>query len=345
MTSRERILTAFRLGTPDRVPVSPFIQPGWLDHASEWAEPILDETDVLLDVGVGGGDPVLGGAAEVERRQEGADTVTIIRTPTGDLTRRNRRTEKTSAQIEFPFDSPGDAEKFFSIPFDPLEPDISGFLEWKQRVGERGLVLVGCADGVCLPASWFSPEGFCLAWADAPDLVVELTRVAHERYLAFYEKAALKGVDAFRIVGGEYVTVQLGRAAVGRLLTPFDTELAAMMHRHGAVAYYHNHGPVMEFLDDLAGLGIDALDPMEMPPCGDVDLRAAKERLRGRVCPVGPIDDMMVLSQVSEEEACRIARDCLDAAGPDGYVLGGTASGLFTERMARNFIAIAHMPQ
>ena len=54
MTSRERILTAFRLGTPDRVPVSPFIQPGWLEKAGAWAEPVLEKTDVLLDVGVGG---------------------------------------------------------------------------------------------------------------------------------------------------------------------------------------------------------------------------------------------------------------------------------------------------
>jgi hypothetical protein len=46
---------------------------------------------------------------------------------------------------------------------------------------------------------------------------------------------------------------------------------------------------------------------------------------------------------VSEEEARRLARACLDAAGPDGYVLGGTASGLFTEGMARNFIAMAEM--
>ena len=343
MTSRERILTAFRLGTPDRVPVSPFIQPGWLEKAGAWAEPVLEKTDVLLDVGMGGGDPVLGRAAEVESRQEGNDSIAIFHTPKGDLTRRSRRTEKTSAQVEFPLKTPADAEKFFSIPYDPPEPDISNFLEWKQRVGERGLVLAGCGDGVCVPAGWFSPEAFSLCWADAPEVLIELTRVGHERLLRFVEKATAMGVDAWRIVGGEYVTVQLGPSAFEPLLTRFDTELVAAIHRGGGIAYYHNHGPVMRYLDDLAALGIDALDPVEVPPCGDVDLRLAKQRLRGKVCMVGPLDDMMVLSQVSEEEACRLARACLDAAGPDGYVLGGTASGLFTEGMARNFIAMAEM--
>lgn len=54
--------------------------------------------------------------------------------------------------------------------------------------------------------------------------------------------------------------------------------------------------------------------------------------------------DTMMLSQVGAEEPCHLARQYL-AAGPDGYVLGGTASGLFTEGMARNFIAMAELEQ
>ncbi len=51
MTSRERILCAIELGTPDRVPVTPWGL-GHLDKDGPMAQRLIKETDPFIGVGV-----------------------------------------------------------------------------------------------------------------------------------------------------------------------------------------------------------------------------------------------------------------------------------------------------
>ncbi|MGQ9699258.1 MAG: uroporphyrinogen decarboxylase family protein, partial [Armatimonadota bacterium] len=120
-----------------------------------------------------------------------------------------------------------------------------------------------------------------------------------------------------------------------------DTALIETIHRYGAIAHYHNHGPVSRWLEALAGLGMDSLDPLEAPPWGDVDIANAKRRIGSRVCLLGNLDDMEVLDKADESEVRRLGRELIEKAGPGGYIVGGTASGTYGERAARNFIALA----
>ena len=343
MTSRERILSAIRLETPDRVPVTPFGL-GKLDPDGTVARELIETTDPILTVG-SGGDTFLGRGVDTHTQVEGDRTVTTIQTPSGDLTRVVRRTEITSATVKFPFESVEDVERFLSIPYVAPPVDVSAFHALKNRVGDEALVMVGIGDAVCLPASWFSPEGFCLAWADTPDLVLELTTLASDRVTARVDALCEAGVDAFRIIGGEYASVQLGPMGFDALVMPFDAELVATIHKYDAIAYYHNHGPVMPFLERFAALGVDAVDPFEAPPWGDCDLSEAKASIGDRVCLVGNLDDMEVVESRPVDEVQEMARACLEMAGPDGYLLGGTASGTYTERGARNFMALVDVAE
>mgnify|MGYP000940616622 CR=1 FL=1 len=150
-------------------------------------------------------------------------------------------------------------------------------------------------------------------------------------------------LEAFRIIGGEYASVQLGPDAFKRLCVKYDRALVDVMHKYGAVAHYHNHGPVMRYLEDFAAIGIDCIDPMEAPPWGDCDLREARRRLGDRLCFLGNLDDMEIIDKLPTEEVLAIARKRLDEAGDRGFILGGTSSGAYGEHGARNFIAMAEM--
>lgn len=341
MTSRERILCAMELKTPDRVPVSPFTL-GRLDPQGEMAKRLIRETDPLIDVGIGG-NIFLGQLVQAESLREGNDTVTVIHTPKGDLLRRYRRTEVTGYTVEFPCKNGEDVEKLLSIPFKPAEPNPGGFFRWKEMIGEEGLVLAGLPDAICFPASYLSPQDMCLLWMDEPKLMLKMVETAAERLNEFVERACKLGVDAFRIIGGEYATQQLGPKGFNALVKPFDRDLCRIIHRYGGIAYYHNHGDVNRFLEDFADLEIDALDPLEMPPYGDVDLADAKRRVGDKYCLVGPLDDMEVLETKDFDYISELAWKCLQAAGPDGYILGGTASGTYTERAAENFIRLVEL--
>ncbi len=344
MTSRERLMVAFRCGTPDRVPVSPqgF---GKVPRDSPLGQELVRKTDFILYAG-GGVNPFIGNSFHIETQMQGDTTVTIYHSPKGTFQRVTKRTHATSACVDFPCKNADDVERLLSVPYvPPTEEQIrqaaQRFIAEKDWLGDEGVVLYGIGDAICFPAEWLAPMDFCLLWADAPDLMEEMVRIANERLLPFVDALCRYGVDAFRIVGGEYASEQLGPAAYERLVVAPDKALVATMHEHGALAYFHNHGPIMRYLPLIQQIGVDALDPLEAPPWGDCDIAAAKRLLKGQICLVGNLDDMEVMDKLPPQEVVWRGLTLVEQAGLDGFVLSGTASGIYGERAARNFLALA----
>jgi uroporphyrinogen-III decarboxylase len=338
MTSRERLLAAMRFEKVDRVPVAPFGL-GKLAPDSAMAAELIAATDPFITAGVPG-DIIYGAGCEFDVRTEGAITTVVIKTPLGDLTQRTQVTPITSARIEFALKTREDLEKYLSIKYVEPEVDASAFHKEKAEIGEEGLVLASALDAVVLPADLLSPENFCLWWADYPELMLELTNLFAARLNDWISRLCKAGVDAFRIVGGEYASVQLGPAGFDALVVEQDKELIDIIHRHGGIAYYHNHGPVMRFLTRFREIGMDAIDPMEAPPWGDADLRQARAVCGDKVAFVGNLDDMEIMEKLPFDQIAPLAVERIEAAGDRGFILGGTASGTYTEKAARNFIAL-----
>lgn len=325
----------------DRIPVAPYGL-GHLDPRSEAASELISATDPFIDAGVPG-DIYYGTGCACEISSDGATATYVHKTPLGDLTERVQWTDVTSAKIEFPVKSLEDLDKYLSIEYVAPSVDASAFLDRKRQIGEEGLVLTGIPDAVVLPATLLSPELFSLWWADYPDVMLMLTNLFATRVNDWVDRLCKAGADGFRIIGGEYASVQLGPAGFDALVLEQDKELVEIIHRHGAIAYYHNHGPVMRFAGRFAEIGMDALDPLEAPPWGDADLLQARAICGERVAFVGNLDDMEVIEKLAFEEISPMAIERIKAAGPRGFILGGTASGSYTEKGARNFIALAEM--
>ncbi len=336
MTSRERLLAAMRFDKVDRVPVAPFGL-GTLDPGSPEAAEIITKTDPFLEVNLKG-NYFFGEACETERITEGNSVTVIRRTPLGDLKQVHRHTDITSACVEFPVKTVEDAERFFSIDYAAPEVNISEFAELKERIGENGLVCCMICNAVTLPASLLSPEDFSLWWMDHPEVLARMTAAASDRINERVQLLCEAGVDAFRIIGGEYASVQLGPDGFDRLVVEQDRELMDIIHSHCAVALYHNHGPVMQYLSRFVDIGMDALDPLEAPPWGDADLRAARAQCGDSVAFLGNLDDMEVLERLSADQVRAMAAERLEAAGDRGFILGGTTSGTYTQKGARNFV-------
>ncbi len=341
MTSRERLLAAAAGRRCDRVPVSPFGF-GRLDPSGQWAQRLVGECDCFLTVSVCRG-IFQGQNAVQETRTEGDYTHVTTHTPQGDLTRVIKRTEQARHTVTFPCRRPRDLEKLLSIEWALPPMDGDAFLNACATYGEEALVLAEWPDAVCMPAEWLSPVDFCLLWADEPDLMRAAVAEAARRLQVAASAAAANGVDGFRIIGAEYATTQLGPAAFRELVVEHDRELVAQMHADGAVVYYHMHGPVMAYLDDVARIDVDFLDPIEMPPYGDADLSRAAEVIDGRFCVVGTFDDMEMLEKWPLDRVVGEAAKRLAEFGTRSICLGGSASGTYTERAAAAFCAMAKM--
>lgn len=337
MTSRERMLCAIELGTPDRVPVTPWGF-GHVPEDSELAQRLLHECDPFIGARVPGGDWFLGTAVKTRTEERDGKTYSVIEAPHGDLYSRFQRTEITGAQMEFFCKTPEDVHNLLAVPWEPPKVDATPFIERKDEIGEEGLVGVGLTNPGGIPARFISPAGYSLMWLDDRETFMELCEVAAERCYHWVEECCLKGVDCFRIIGGEFASTQLGPEGFRETMLRFDKPLVEIMHEHGALAHYHNHGPMDRFLEMLAEIGMDSLDPLEGPPWGDTTLAECKERIGDRVCLLGNLDDMEVIDRVDGETIEQLAAECIEAAGPDGYLLGGTTSGTFTEHAAENFL-------
>ncbi|MFW5868339.1 MAG: hypothetical protein ACOCX2_11015, partial [Armatimonadota bacterium] len=118
MTSRERILCAMELGTPDRVPVTPWGF-GHVPEDSEIGRRLLHECDPFIGANVGGGDWFLGRGVKTRTEKRDGKTYSVIEAPDGDLYSRWQQTEITSATMEFYCKTPEDVRNLLSAPYEP----------------------------------------------------------------------------------------------------------------------------------------------------------------------------------------------------------------------------------
>ncbi|NLA58008.1 MAG: hypothetical protein GX855_03760 [Firmicutes bacterium] len=345
MDSRNRILSAMHLEQPDRVPMSPFITTGWINAAGEKVfEEFLEETDLILVLTLSS--HIMMGEKAVaitEAMREGNEITTIIHTPAGNLVSVAVEETQYSWVREFPFKNADDIEKFYSIPYEPPAVDVELWRHWDERIGERGLVLADIPSAIYFPGSWFSPEDFMMHYMDNPNMIIDLMNTAQERILIFVEKCLEQGIKHFRIVGPELAVPPLmGPDSFRRLVVPYDREVAKLIRSAGGTVHVHSHGRVGELLEEFASIGCHSLDPLEAPPSGDVCLADAKKRIGDRVCLVGNLDDMAVISSVPLNELEKLCKSCIDKAAPGGgYILAGTSTGLYTPKLAERWLFMA----
>jgi len=341
MTSRQRMLAAIHHEPVDRVPVAPWGL-GRLDPQGALAAELIARTDPWLEVGLGC-DPVGGAAFPVEERRTGNLLQRTIHAPGRDLHATWTTTAQTTACTEYPCKSMEDIEALLAIPYVRPHPDISRFLAERERVGQDALLVMGVGDGLCYPNDMLGTEYCSYLWASEPEVIRRMVATAAERIFSVVEEACRGGVDVLRIVGGEYATQLMGRRAWEELVAPYDGPLVEMIHSHGGIAHYHNHGNMQRFLEEIAALKIDSLDPIEQPPYGDIQMSEAASRIGDRVCLVGGLDDMEILDTRPREEVLRLAEGILASIDQRGYMLGGTSSGIYGETAARNFIALVEV--
>ena len=189
-------------------------------------------------------------------------------------------------------------------------------------------VKISIPDPICVICAAVDREQFLIWCLEKLDMVLEMMGVIYRRMLRWLETILSHcSGDVFWIYGPEYVLPPLlAPRYFDILVAQFDAPLVELIHRHGCLVNMHSHGKVGKFLEKFADLGIDALDVLEPPPQGDVDLADAKGRIGDRVCLIGNIqyDD---LERRTSEEVREMARRCIDAAAEGGgFILAPTAS-------------------
>ncbi len=339
MTSRQRMLCALRHDQPDRVPVAPWGL-GRLKRGDAVAEEMIARTDPWLEMGAGVN--IFGGAGyPADSTRDGDVVTTCVHVPGRDLVATRTTTRQTTAATEYLCKALDDIDALLGLPYVRPSIDIEAWKAHKAQVGEDGLAVLGVPTGLCFPNQVLGTEYCSYLWATQPEVIRHMVEIAADRLYRILEEATARGVDCIRLYGGEYATELMGPAAWDELVVPCDQPLTAMLHAQGAIVHYHNHGRMQRWLEKIADLGVDSLDPIEQPPYGDTEMDQAYARIGDQVCLVGGLDDMEILETRSLDEIRCLGEDLIARVGTRGWMLGGTSSGIYTESAARAFIALA----
>lgn len=363
MTSRQRLLTALAIRQPDRVPISCYEMAGydmqsWYNRQDSY-QPLMDLirrwTDCVLMTSV---PPCpLGNAADavraveaqtawsqhpaaVKQTRQGKSVYTeaAYHTPKGRLRGIYRADDDvfTVWTCEHLLKSVEDIDKYVSFGWQAgRELDLTELAGRQAELGENGIVMVSVSDPVCEAAELFGMELFLELCLRCTQRIKYLLDFIHERQIAHLGQVLKAGAAAgvnwgeclFRICGPEYVTEPyLAPGYFSLLVTPYLKRMSQLIHESGAMVRVHCHGRIKAVLQEIVKADPDALDPVEPPPDGDIELGEVKKRIGRSVCLFGNIEARLLEQGEPQQvrQAVIVAMAAAKALG--GYVCMPTAA-------------------
>ncbi len=352
MTSRQRMLAAYRHEIPDRVPVSPEIWdataiavsgrpfhevrgpfaeiPWWQTHlrafehygADAWIVPGIGPSPVQERIRI---------SRSYFIDRDTIETDIIYHTSKGNLHSIARTTHDYDGWLlehpvkRFPEDEEAYEEYFFS---DVRACDLSEIRAAIDGVGEKGLVTPCVGEPFTSFLATVREGGMAQSLFDLVDHE-EYCRGLQQRYVAHIAdctRLVLEGTAAQAIfVNSGYSGPPMVSPRVFREWDrPVLAAVAGVCREHGVPLHLHQHGHLMAIIEDIIAAGVSIVCPLFAPPQGDVaDLGLLKRLYGGRIAFKGNVDPIEVLLKGTPRDVEEQVRRCIEAAAAGGgYVLG-----------------------
>ena len=116
----------------------------------------------------------------------------------------------------------------------------------------------------------------------------------------------------------------MGHNMFDEFVFPYDKMVNDAIHQIGGKLRAHCHGDCMDFLEKMADMGIDAIEPLEPVPYGDVDLAKARKRMDGSMMLSGNIPSQCFPSCSPDDVRKWVKAAIRDAAPRGGFALRTT---------------------
>lgn len=358
MNSNERLLTAFRGETPDRVPVSPWISlrmfevitgkspKQFLDEFVE--DPANSVIKIQEDLGL---DPILitfqefedevvdwprrylrwapqafeNWKVETEISDREGNNYTVhrtITTPKGQLTSAYRAEKYQKWTSEYLIKDESDLELLKYRP-DPKYLDVSRLAELVRKVGKRGTVLHNFQGAWYDACTLRSLVAVSMDIYDRPDWLHRYMKTISDYLEQLLDKVLESGLEVI-VFDQSWVGVGLSPKVFNEFILPHDQRLIRLIHSKKVIVDYHNCGRVTALLEAMAATGADVLEPLTPPVLnGDIELADAKKRVGRNTALYGAFNER-VLSSDNPDDVIEEVHRCIDAgAQGGGYAIRG----------------------
>jgi uroporphyrinogen-III decarboxylase len=361
MTSRERILQTLRGGIPDRVPLSLYEFDGYYDawitgdasYAASFRYVAEGITDLFKRVPV----PEISNwpfnvVESEETKWQEADAQfsrTTLHTPKGPLTQKTRRDQNihTTWVLEHWLKNTEDIARWMSIPSPGLKFDTALFAREDEKLGARGIPMPDIADAICQVADLLGFSTLLEMLVVEPVAVSRLMDFEQERVLEHARAIATAAQQhdcIVRLIGPEYATPPyMSPAFFKKLVVDYDQPICDILHAAGIYVRLHSHGKIGQVLHLIAGMQPDALDPLEPPPDGDIELDHVKRKIGDKITLIGNIE-LRFIEHWKPAEIDQYVQKVMEQAKTAGrFVLCPTAMPIHTPLEAKisdNIIAM-----
>jgi uroporphyrinogen-III decarboxylase len=217
------------------------------------------------------------------------------------LTRRNPDAD-TVWTLEHLLKSADDLDAYLELPDEVFTEniDVGKLIEEDEELGDSGIVMIDTEDPICAAASLFSMEDFTIIAMTEQQLMHSLLEKLSRYVYTRTEKVAKEFPGhLWRIYGPEYATEPyLPPNLFKEYVVRYDTSMIEAIQRYDGFARIHCHGRIRAVLDYIIEMGADAIDPIEPPPQGDVEIEYVRREYGKNLVLFGNLE----ISDIQEAE-------------------------------------------
>ena len=223
-----------------------------------------------------------------------------------------------------------DLKAYLSLPDEIFEVEYgsSVFFKEEKMTGDRGLVMVDTGDPLCEAASLFSFEDFTLMAFTQKKLFHKLLeKVSIPIYNKTKQISESFPGRLWRIYGPEYATEPyLPPSLFDEYVRGYTEPMVEMIHKHRGIVRLHSHGKIKNNLKSIVEMNVDAIDPVEPPPQGDVELEYVVKHFGRDLVLFGNVEIADIENMEPMEFERKTARSIEVGMKAKGFVLMPSAS-------------------
>jgi len=249
---------------------------------------------------------------KTEKYMEDGHRFKRVRLKIGDrtmtsLTRRSPEMD-TVWTIEHLLKGVDDLKAYLQLPDDVFaeEVNVANLIEEDKKLGDRGIVMVDTEDPICAAAYLFSMEDFTVVALTEQKLFHRLLeKLSRHIYTRTEETAKAFGGHLWRIYGPEYATEPyLPPYLFKEYVVRYTGPMVETIQKYGGFARIHCHGRIRAVLDYIVEMGAAAIDPIEPPPHGDVELEYVRREYGKELVLFGNIE----IADIENMEPCEFEK-------------------------------------
>lgn len=279
MTPRQRVETALRGGSVDRVPFTMYESK--IPQCT--AERLMRNRGLCIVYRRAG--VVRSHCPNVQVREEifhenGKRLRRVhFLTPVGELSVLEEPAGFTSWQHEKLFKTPDDYKALlFLIQDEQFEPCYGDFLRAQEAMGEDAILRGGIALEplqTLISGNMMDMQEFCIQWMDNRDEILKLYRAIVEKHRQLYPLVAQSPCLHFNY-GGNVVPEITGPEIFEKYYLPHYNEAAEILHRHGKLLGSHFDDDCRLLAPSIAKTDLDYIEAFTPAPDTDMNLKEAR---------------------------------------------------------------------